>query len=79
MAGKRKTLAEFAAERPGGTGSVPWITTIPEFEECVAAFQAGVRQAIIRHWLRDECGYGTKATENTVDGYLRRHGTETVS
>lgn len=50
---RAKSLAEFAAEEKGAARSGPasWFDSIPEREEVLAQFRAGVTVAVIRRWL----------------------------
>jgi len=69
----RTPLTEFAATQPV-VRSVPWLSTIPEHDEIVAAWKAGVGASAICRWLIEECGYApSEATRNRVHGYLTTH------
>lgn len=51
---KRLTLGDWLKAHQGATGGpAAWITTIPEFDECVAAWKAGVHGGRILAWLQD--------------------------
>lgn len=65
-----KTFDEYAQGRKVTTSTVAWLTTIPEYDEVVAAWKAGASPKLIRMWLRDERGYGDAVTEGKVDGIL---------
>lgn len=74
MTAKRKPLADYAKDNPPNqSGHLPWLRTIPEHDEVVAAYKAGTSPVVIFRWLRDECGYGDKVTRNKVDRYLNEH------
>ena len=76
MTAKRKSLIDFATDNPPlRTGNKPWLETIPEYDEVIAAYKAGVGAYQIVGWLTapppDGCGYGRNvATRNRVGRYL---------
>ena len=71
-----RSLGEFAvANPPTSTGTVAWITTIPEWPEILEAWQAGnVTQAQVRQWLIEERGYSPDfATRNRIAHLPRQY------
>lgn len=74
--GKRLSLDAHAKKHPlKPPGNAAWITGIDEFNEVVAAFEAGMSPKQIREWLADPeegCGY-ENVTHNKVDGWLLEH------
>tara|TARA_R110000868_G_scaffold78514_8_gene224016 strand:+ start:511 stop:753 length:243 start_codon:yes stop_codon:yes gene_type:complete len=71
----KASLTDFAlANPPASTGYEAWITTIPEWEEILTAWQSGtVAAAQIRRWLIEERGYSHElATRNKV-AHLSKH------
>lgn len=69
-----RSLSDFAAATRPRTGPAPWVVGIPEYEECVAGWLAGISIASIRAWLCDECGYDPQvATINRLNYLTRAH------
>ena len=64
-----QSLAEFAQENQSGA----WITTIPEYEEIVAAWKNGVQASMIRAWLIEKGYEPADVNVDKVAAYLRRH------
>ena len=69
----RISLLDFATKYPTKCAErKAWIETIPEYDEVVAAYQAGLGISVIQRWLEAECGYGKEATDNKVS-WLAKH------
>lgn len=68
-------MAEFAASNPRPrVGLKAWIETIPEFDEVVAGWKAGLHQATIRRWLASIHGEDVVPSASTIGHWLRdRH------
>lgn len=71
---KRQALSDFAVANPGKRpGLTAWLSTIPEFDEVIAAWREGVSAPTIRRWLVLECEYShEQVTRARIDGYLQR-------
>lgn len=57
MTTERKPLVDFANEMPTRVGPLPWLETIPEWDEVLTGWRSGLTQSQIREWLIVECGY----------------------
>lgn len=57
MANARNLNEWVKDHRANAPGPLPWITTLPEWDEVLAGWQAGITQTQIRRWLIDERGY----------------------
>lgn len=69
-----RSLTEFAESSRPKTGPVAWLVGIPEYDECVAGWLAGIPVSAIRAWLVDECGYDPQlATTNRLNYLTRAH------
>jgi hypothetical protein len=52
------SLTDFAKANPAGiTGTQAWLETIPEWDEVLTGWKAGISQGQIRRWLIEACGY----------------------
>ena len=52
-----ESLAEFADGRRKKWTGPAWVTTIPEYDEVVAAYKSGIDLTTIERWLIDVKGY----------------------
>ncbi|CAB4169693.1 hypothetical protein UFOVP1305_33 [uncultured Caudovirales phage] len=57
MTEPRQSLTEFAAANNLTRGKAAWLEGIPEKDEIVAGWQAGMTVGQIRKWLVDVCEY----------------------
>ena len=68
----KQSLEAFAAANLRATRGVsPWIETIPELDEIIAAWKAGVGGTTIRRWLVEDRGYAKElCTPGRISSYL---------
>lgn len=69
-----KSLAAFADDNPRyARGETAWITTIPEWPEVLAAWEAGLaNQSQILDWLVEERGYSKDLVTRSKIAYLSK-------
>lgn len=53
------SLAEYAAQPDRGKPTSTW-ESVPERDEIVEGYIAGIDPGKIFHWLQSDCGYGTE-------------------
>lgn len=75
MTVERVSLVDFAKNAGYRTGPAAWITTIPEFDAIVDAWNSGaVSLYVIREWLIAECGYSPdEATQPRIKWIATHH------
>lgn len=68
-----KSLEEFVGSEKKTKRTVCWVCNIPECQEIEEGFEKGIPVNTIVRWLKNECDYGTEATDDKVRNHKKNH------